>query len=169
MTALEESLTSYFSSNDNLKQMLIIHHSRTVQPRLIDFFITQYSKKYPQFYIHNTHGICDIYNSYKLQLKGYHKKHFNLFGKDNKVKLGKNISIALSKLNVYRWILDNDVLKCINLNKFDVQNKYSDFRKSSSKKHAKIKNKKRGKMSVFIKQPHIIKLAKHVEFKSMLS
>ena len=53
---------------------------KPIQPRLIDFFVTQKCKQNPFFYYSTSNGaayaLTDVYSDYKLHLKGFHKKYF---------------------------------------------------------------------------------------------
>ena len=98
----------FYNDSTNFEMLHRIHTSRTVQARLIDYFITQYCKSNPFFILApSDHGITDIYNNYKLQLKGFHKKYFSLFEKKRLAQV-KNatmcIELPLSQLNMYKWI-----------------------------------------------------------------
>ena len=78
MDVLEASIVNFFSIPEHFFTLKNLMTNKNVQPRLIDYYVTQYSKNNPEFFV-NTESVNDVYNSYKLQLKGYHKKNFNLF------------------------------------------------------------------------------------------
>jgi hypothetical protein len=167
MSALELAIRSFFRKEDNYTELCNVFESRLVQPRLIDFYVTQYAKNSPQFFIPEIdgmrYGLMDVYSSYKLQLKGYHKKLFNLFDKKKIIRIispsnSTAVEMSVPQLNVYRWLVDNKILSIINENLADIQIKYYEFRKSSMRgKQSQKTSKKRGKMSTFIKSPIIIK------------
>ena len=100
-------------------------------------------------------SVNDVYNSYKLMLKGYHKRKFNLFSKFHYVSLKNGSSmllLPLAKVNVYRWLISNKITDLLEEKHSTIQKKYYDFRKISIDK-----NKTRGKMTTFLKTPTLIK------------
>ena len=81
MSIVQESLVNFFKCENNFKKLNDIISNKNTQPRLLDYYITQLSKNDPQFiYISKDsyEGVIDVYTSYKLMLKSYHKKSFNL-------------------------------------------------------------------------------------------
>lgn len=163
---LETAIANFFKKKENYDKLKQINENKNIQPRLIDYFVTQYSKLSPQFFIPEIngkgYGLMDVYSSYKLQLKGYHKKSFNLFDKKKLLRVGPPpsvIEMPISKLNVFRWMIDNGIYEIIETNLKTLQGAYYDFRKSTIKIKGshKDRSKKRGKMNTFIKSPLIIK------------
>jgi len=154
MNALEESIKLFFSNETEFFKLKSLLANRQIQPRLIDYYVTQYSKNTPEFFI-TPESVSDVYNSYKLQLKGFHKRNFNLFEKRNiiSIKCGENIlMMPLAKVNVYKWLIMNNIIQILEEKHTIIQKKYYDFRKVSVDR-----NKKRGKMYTFIKTPALIK------------
>lgn len=93
---LMESLQDYFSSSENIIKIIpIIASSRSLSLRAIDWFVTNYSKKFNTSYIINgkTNNILSkvetydphycsefvVYLNYRLQLKAYSKENFDPF------------------------------------------------------------------------------------------
>ena len=154
MKVLEDAIKDFFSLSSTFSKLKSMMTCKNTQPRLIDFYVTQFSKNNPEFYM-NEDGINDVYNSYKLQLKGYHKKYFNLFCKKNNIciKCGDlSIILPLAKCNVYKWLIKSKIDELLNEKHSTIQKRYYDFRKNSLEK-----NQKRGKLSTFISTPLLIK------------
>ena len=93
---LMESLQSFFSDSKNIITIIpIIINNRKISLRIIDWFVTNYSKKYNISYLlnSNTKDIVSketdydpiyckefvVYLNYKLQLKAYSKDQFDPF------------------------------------------------------------------------------------------
>ncbi|MBJ24003.1 MAG: hypothetical protein CMB64_04965 [Euryarchaeota archaeon] len=157
---LVESIKSFFENTNNYEKLTKLLKCRRLQPRLIDYFVTQMAKNEPQFFMLSvngeTWGICDVYTSYKNQLKAYHKKNFSLFDKRMTIKID-NISQPLSKLNVYKWLIQNDIYEIIYTNIQIIQKKYYEYRKKCC---VKKQIKKRGRMKSFINNPVFVKIGK---------
>ena len=154
MDVLESSITNFFADEANFVTLRNLLSNKSIQPRLIDYYVTQYSKNNPEFFI-SSESVEDVYTSYKLQLKGFHKKHFCLFSKMNyiSIKCGSAmLALPLAKVNVYKWLISNKIPSLLEEKHASIQKKYYDFRKVSIDK-----NKKRGKMNTFLKTPTLIK------------
>lgn len=101
---LHSSLATFFQDEKHRKELNKLIDERYITPRLIDYFVTQYARRHPIF-IKST--FLDVHSAYKLQLKAYHKRTFNLFPK--KMHNHEGFSLPLAKLNVYRWLIDNKI------------------------------------------------------------
>ena len=115
--AVEHSIRLYFDDDSNFKALRRLHADKTMQPRILDFFITQFAKKDPVFFCckagGEVYGLTDVYSSYKLQLKGFHKKQFNLFDRKHSLRLarhGHTVEMSVAKLHVLKWFLANNLL-----------------------------------------------------------
>lgn len=154
MDALESSITNFFADEANFSALKNLLSNKSTQPRLIDYYVTQYSKNNPEFFM-TKESVEDVYTSYKLMLKGFHKRNFCLFCKKNYISLKCASSILvlpLAKVNVYKWLISNNIPALLSEKHATIQKKYYDFRKVSIDK-----NKKRGKMKTFLKTPTLIK------------
>tara|TARA_Y100000591_G_scaffold328948_1_gene356532 strand:- start:6613 stop:7137 length:525 start_codon:yes stop_codon:yes gene_type:complete len=165
MSIVQESLVNFFKCENNFKKLNDIISNKNTQPRLLDYYITQLSKNDPQFiYISKDsyEGVIDVYTSYKLMLKSYHKKSFNLFDKAPIVTLQKNdvtITSSVSKLSVYKWLIENKISDYIEDNIDMIQASYYSFRKTTLAKN-RSGIRRRGKMNTFLKNPIILKHVK---------
>ena len=154
MDVLESSITNFFADEANFVALKNLLSNKTIQPRLIDYYVTQYSKNNPEFFV-TKESVEDVYTSYKLQLKGFHKRNFCLFCKKNYISLKCEQSmlvLPLAKVNVYKWLISNNISSLLEEKHSIIQKKYYDFRKLSIDK-----NKKRGKIKTFLQTPTLIK------------
>ena len=75
---LMDSLKEFYSINDNLNKLLdILKNKSNISLRIIDWYVTNYSKKNNCNYtlVKDNKSIkFNVYINYKLQLKGYSKK-----------------------------------------------------------------------------------------------
>ena len=120
-------LFKYYSENNNHKILNNILNS-DLSLRIIDWFVTNYSKKNDIYYYikdkkinPNEEGTyVNIYQSYKTQLKSYSKKKFDPFCRRERMnfKCGElDIQTTIGQLNFFKWAIDNHICDYINLYK----------------------------------------------------
>ena len=86
---LIKSIEDSYKKNNNMIFMLpIIRGESNISMRLIDYFVTNYAKKYRVCYYLEENGVkilFNVYASYKSQLKAYNKKYFDPFSRGNRI------------------------------------------------------------------------------------
>ena len=110
-----------FYNNNNLDKMLsIINGESKISLRIVDWFATNYAKKYYTVYdIENDETIqrFKVYNDYKLKLKAYSKKRFDPFCRWERItfpyKNDTSIQTTIGQLNFFKWALENKVIQYI--------------------------------------------------------
>ena len=127
---LLNKLMEFYSKDNNIDKILpIINGEHKVSLRLIDWFVTNYSKKYyTTFNITSKSGNArrfKVYVDYKLKLKAYSKKRFDPFCRWDRITIpyGENTSIqtTLGQLNFFRWALEYRILDFIEKNLVDIE------------------------------------------------
>ena len=121
---LLKSLTTFFTEDKFTKVIPIITGTSKISLRVIDWFVTNYSKKYQVIYkIKENTEECyiNIYNHYRSQLNAYGKKYIDPFcrGKDRilfKVSDTQCVMTNISQLNFFKWTLQYNVLDYIDKN-----------------------------------------------------
>jgi hypothetical protein len=121
---LLNSLRNFFTEEKFTVVLPIIIGSSKISLRVIDWFVTNYSKKYQVIYkIKENDEECyiNIHNHYKSQLNAYGKKYIDPFcrGKDRilfNVSESKCVLTNLSQLNFFRWAVQYNVIDYINKN-----------------------------------------------------
>jgi len=121
---LLKSLTTFFTEDKFTKVIPIITGISKISLRVIDWFVTNYSKKYQVIYkIKDNNEECyiNIYNHYRSQLNAYGKKYIDPFcrGKDRilfKVSETQCVMTNISQLNFFKWTLQYNVLDYIDKN-----------------------------------------------------
>jgi len=111
--------------------MLLLRNQNKISLRLIDWFITNYSKKNNIIYLickdetgnrvinHDTGQIIkqfNVYNSYKSQLKAYSKKQFDPFCRRERINfvcMGETVPTTVGQLNFFKWALTNNIMDYI--------------------------------------------------------
>jgi hypothetical protein len=116
----------------------IINGESKISLRIIDWFATNYAKKYYTVYeIPNTERRFKVYVDYKLKLKAYSKKRFDPFCRWDRItvpyKDGKYIQTTIGQLNFFKWALENHAIHYIEENYANIE-KDMNNRNSTSKK-----------------------------------
>lgn len=160
------SLAKYYSSKQLIQKIIpIIEGKSEISLRLIDWFVTNYSKKNSTIVTR----ICDnnvvhfnVFQSYRLQLKAYSKHQFDPFRRRERIKFffekDSYIETTIGQLNFFRWILQNGVLDFIAENILSIEQdmiscqKENNIQKrqestSRSKDTSKVHRKKRNELS----------------------
>ena len=120
------NITSFYKNEENLEKFLkIITGESKISLRIIDWFVTNYSKKYfTNYNIVNsaTQEIerFKVYKNYKLNLKAYSKFRFDSFCRWERIKLpykdDKFIETTLGQCNFFIWCIKNNILEYIEEN-----------------------------------------------------
>ena len=145
---LLKSMENFYQSFNNYEFINIIKSNSKISIRLIDYFVTKYSKKNKINYkIDN--NIFNVYQSYKQQLKAYQKKHFDPFARGIRIPYFINnecIITTIGQLIFFKWFISKKILDFVILNKDIIEidmnrNKKNKF-DNKIKKPNKIYNKK---------------------------
>ena len=107
------SLKNFYNMNNEARIVIdIINGTSNISIRLINFLITNYSKKNNLIYKINNNNF-NIYSNYKSQLKSYNKKYFDPFSRGNRIPFFfkfKNdedcLITTIGQLNFFRWYLN---------------------------------------------------------------
>ena len=136
---LLNNLLKFYEESNNMDYMLrIINGESKISLRIIDWFATNYAKKYYTVYeIPNTERRFKVYVDYKLKLKAYSKKRFDPFCRWDRItvpyKDGKYIQTTIGQLNFFKWALEHNVIHYIEENYANIE-KDMNNRNSTSKK-----------------------------------
>jgi len=133
--------------NDNLDKMLrIITGESKISLRIVDWFATNYAKKYYTLYtieqtVDNIIRRFKVYDDYKLKLKAYSKRRFDPFCRWDRISIpykdDKCIETTIGQLNFFKWALENKVVDYIESN-YDTIEKDMNNRNSTSKRKEQI-------------------------------
>ena len=116
------SLQKYYSDQNKLNILLKYLKYEKISLRIIDWFVTNYSKKYDTIYYIGDKQF-NVFHSYKSQLKSYSKKYFDPFCRRNRIDYKYNdvdsISTTIGQLNFFRWSIDTNLIEYI-INNYDM-------------------------------------------------
>lgn len=141
---LLENLLKYYRTGDRMERILpIINGESSMSIRIIDWFVTNYAKKYYTVYTIRgdevdpgmeasdapstetsteaaktvTSRRFKVYIDYKLKLKAYSKCRFDPFCRRERINIpyknGTHVLTTLGQLNFFRWALDNKIIEYI--------------------------------------------------------
>jgi hypothetical protein len=150
----------FYKDETNLSRMLkIITGESKISLRIVDWFATNYAKKY--YTIFDIEDGANsrrfkVYVDYKLKLKAYSKKRFDPFCRWDRIsipyKTDTCIETTIGQLNFFKWALENKVVDYIEEN-YETIEKDMNNRNSTSKRKEVITDnsktrKKREELSV---------------------
>jgi hypothetical protein len=138
-------IDKYFKScpQDKIIKMLsIINKESDISLRILDWFITKYSKRGVDFLRNG--DVFDVHINYKAQLKSYKKRYFDPFKRKKKFNYKyivngeeKVLYTTIGQLNFFRWAISNEIIdfvekslaqiiKAMNLSKKENKKKKND-------------------------------------------
>ncbi len=169
-----ESLTQIFSQKDLLMQSLIIFFKErknldkvipiitgksNISLRILDWFVTNFSKKnninYTVNYDNKKKGIKNfiVYLDYKAQLKAYSKKLFDPFCRRERISFidhdNNELITTVGQLNFFRWAIENKIIEFITENFEDIEQDMNiSLRNLYKKKEGDTQRRKRTELSI---------------------
>jgi hypothetical protein len=157
-----DDMDGVYNPNNNLDKMLkIITGESKISLRIVDWFATNYAKKYYTLYvIEGTHDNVTrrfkVYDDYKLKLKAYSKKRFDPFCRWDRISIpytnGKFIETTIGQLNFFKWAIENKVVDYIEENYTDIEKDMNNRNSTSKRKEIITDNsktrKKREELSI---------------------
>jgi len=136
----------------------VINGTTNISLRIMDWFVTNYSKKHYTVYdlIGSGTGTgtgtgtgggtgipakrFKVYVDYKLKLRAYSKKRFDPFCRWDRInvpyKIGTYIQTTLGQLNFFKWAIENEVIRYIQDNYSAIEADMN-IRNNTSRKIAK--------------------------------
>lgn len=162
------SLCKFYKDNDHISDFLdIINGKSKISLRIIDWFVTNYSKKNNVIYYipkkkrslkkklsprtQYTETPPDslnkmeqfiVYLRYKSLLEGYQKVRFDPFCRNERiVEWGeeKNITTTIGQLNFFRWAIENKILTYIKNHLADIEYDMNSNIKKNKEESEKVK------------------------------
>ena len=168
---LLNNLIEFYKQDNNLDDMLkIITGESKISLRIVDWFATNYAKKYYTLYMiepdseggggldesQSTAKRFKVYIDYKLKLKAYSKRRFDPFCRWERISIpyknGTSIETTIGQLNFFKWTLENKVIKYIEDNYNEIEQDMNSRNSTSKRKELALENsktrKKREELSI---------------------
>lgn len=149
LSLLMKSLTEFYNGSNNyiIQIKNIIDQNSVISLRILDWFITNFSKKHRTNIQVQNNRYIDVYQNYKLQLKSFSKANFDPFCRKNKLIFyydeDKFIETSCGQLCFFKWCFENDILVYVKQNLITIE---QDMKNS-------LKNKKDKDKSIGKRQP----------------
>lgn len=103
-------LEKFYSNSVNLEKVeSILNGTSNLSLRLIDWFVTNYSKKYNVSFLTKSQKHVIVYLSYKSHLKAYSKKMFDPFCRWKRIQF-KKLETTVGQLNFFEWAITDEIL-----------------------------------------------------------
>lgn len=141
-------LTDYYTQDNRLDSILpIINGTSELSIRIIDWFVTNYSKQYYTVYTvkdntNNSSRRFKVYNDYKLKLKAYSKKRFDPFCRRERIyipyKNNTHVQTTLGQLNFFKWAIENNIILYIKDHLREIEEDMIDRNSTARKKSIKL-------------------------------
>lgn len=123
------SLQRFYSSHPEIDKVITyLNGEASLSLRIIDWFITKYSRKNFVRYQMNGQEFL-VYLSYKGQLKAYSKQYFDPNCRRErimfKIQGHDSFTTTIGKLNFFRWALETDILNYIEEHEEEIRSGYN--------------------------------------------
>jgi hypothetical protein len=165
---LYKSLIKFYETNNNKITLINYLKNEKVSLRIIDWFVTNYSKKNDIIYnIYldsegnktlnsndlNIDNTINVFHSYKSQLKSFSKKNFDPFCRRERLPYKYNsngdiIKTTIGQLNFFRWAINNKLIEYIKYYYDDIEKDMNNSLNLLKKNKIDEKRKKRQELSL---------------------
>ena len=130
----------FYDEDNNLEKMLkIINGESPISLRIIDWFATNYAKKFFTVYEVGVNRRFKVYTDYKLKLKAYSKRRFDPFCRWDRITIpysnGTFIQTTIGQLNFFKWALENGVVAYIETNYGTIEDDMNARNSTSRRNH----------------------------------
>jgi hypothetical protein len=137
---LMTNLMKFYAEDNNLEKMLkIINGESPISLRIIDWFATNYAKKFFTVYEVGANRRFKVYVDYKLKLKAYSKRRFDPFCRWDRITIpygtGTFIQTTIGQLNFFKWALENCVVAHIEKNYSTIEDDMNARNSTSRRNH----------------------------------
>ena len=131
------SLQAFYGARKDIAEVMeMLQGTSIISLRLIDWFVTNYSKRHNIGYILQNQEFM-VYMSYKSQLKAYSKKLFDPFCRRERIMFSlpgiEPFVTTVGKLNFFRWAIEKNIIEYLKLNRETVETEMNTHMKQLSR------------------------------------
>ena len=148
---LLNNLMDFYRTSSNLQKMVeVINGDSKISLRIVDWFVTNYAKKY--FTVYEVPRIVDgkpsttetarfkVFHEYKLKLKAYAKKNFDPFCRWERIQIPyddqSSMETTIGQLNFFKWAIENRILEYIHAHYAEIEDDMNTRNSTSKRKTA---------------------------------
>lgn len=146
---LMKNLMEFYKNRENIdKMMSIINGESKISLRIVDWFVTNFAKKYYTVYelpVQKLNGTIEtsrfkVYNDYKLKLKAYAKKKFDPFCRWERITIPydeeKYMETTIGQLNFFKWAIENNIIDYIREHHSEIEDDMNSRNSTSKRKNS---------------------------------
>lgn len=138
------SLQRFYSNHPEINKVLTyLSGDAPLSLRIIDWFVTKYSRKNFVRYTVNGQDFL-VYLSYKGQLKAYSKQYFDPNCRRERIMFKipgqEQFTTTIGKLNFFRWALESKILDYIEAHEEEIRTGYNTYLKETTQTQKRVKN-----------------------------
>jgi len=137
------SLQRFYATNPDIaKVMPYLTGEAEISLRIIDWFVTKFSRKNFTSYELNGQRFV-VYKSYKGQLDAYNKQYFDTNCRRERIQFSIGdyppFITTIGKLNFFRWALESNLLDYMEANQETLKTGYNQFLKETTQNQKKLR------------------------------
>lgn len=137
-------LEKFYGNASNVQRVQqILEGKSNLSLRLIDWFVTNYAKKFNTTFLTKGQKHVIVYLSYKSHLKAYSKKMFDPFCRSKRIKF-MGFDTTVGQLNFFEWAITDEILDYLDKHYQDV---HADMEARLKEVEGVEKHKKRHELS----------------------
>jgi len=140
-----KNLMDFYNNRENLHNMMsIINGESKISLRIVDWFVTNFAKKYYTVYEQQIKESSPetyrfkVYNDYKLKLKAYSKRRFDPFCRWERISIPYDkdnfMETTIGQLNFFKWAIENKIVQYIEEHYKDIENDMNNRNSTSKRK-----------------------------------
>jgi hypothetical protein len=148
---LLNNLMEFYSNKENLQKMVdVINGESNISLRIVDWFVTNYAKKYFTVYevpkmVHGELSKTEttrfkVFHEYKLKLKAYAKKNFDPFCRWERINIPydekSSMETTIGQLNFFKWAIENHIIDYIQSHYAEIEDDMNTRNSTSKRKTA---------------------------------
>jgi hypothetical protein len=147
---LLENLMEFYKNSGSAplqKMMDVINGDSKISLRIVDWFVTNYAKKYFTVYEIPKNNSPEmsrfkVFHEYKLKLKAYSKKNFDPFCRWERIQIPyddqSSIETTIGQLNFFKWAIENRIIDYIQSHYKEIEDDMNSRNSTSKRKTTTI-------------------------------
>ena len=161
------SLQKFYTNHPEINKVLTyLNGDAPLSLRIIDWFVTKYSRKTFVRYPLNGQEFL-VYLSYKGQLKAYSKQYFDPNCRRERIMFKipnyEQFMTTIGKLNFFRWALESNILDYIEAHEEEIRTGYNTYLKETIQTQKNNKSESKSKNVIEENKAHKVQTTHKTE------